>query len=362
MSYRLALSCIFLHACAATLLACDACNNSIGDPARGGGSGFTAGVGDMRRLISDLRDAKGAKDGTDPATTLSDGSIPDLTKPSPVDPKMRRWSLDTTFEYRRFQQNRAENAFLIVQAGHDQHAYRFDYFVNEHIGYLINEDLSVGVSAGFRDLHKVNVDDANRIGQRETSTGATGLSFDAKYRFIKQSECFPLDLAVFAAIKTPFGETNNRRTNGNLFETEDQPSSGSLDETLGLAASHGWEKWGASASASYTHKGVGSQEFKEGDLTRLSLSASRLLSPTACPWKLYGSAGLQGLLEREAVDHHVPSRDHGGRNMFFIPGLAAKPTDRLIVSLSAPIPVIQDENGTHQKQRWNLQLGVGVRF
>ncbi len=342
-------------------MACDACGSSFGDPARGGASGFTAGVGDPRRLLKDLAVSRKLKDGSDAEPALADG-VPDLTKPAVEVAAPRRWSVDTSFEYRQFQHNRAENSFLIVQAGHDQHAYRYDCFVNEHIGYLITEDLSIGVSAGFRSLHKVNVDDTNRIGQRETSTGATDLAFDVKYRFMKQTECFPLDLAVFAALKTPYGETNNRRTNGDLFETEDQPGSGSLNETLGIAASHGWEKWGASASASYTHKGQGSQEFKEGDLARFSLSASRLLSPTCYAWKLYGSAGLQGLLERHAVDHHITGPDHGGRNMFVLPGIAAKPNDRLVVSLTAPIPVIQDENGTHQKQRWSVQLGVGIRF
>jgi len=346
---------------------CDQCGITIGDPARGGGSGITAGTSGIRGAFSDLVLKKRMEDSKNSAseTPIANSAVPDFTQEKPhgcSDSKLRRWSFDTTFEYRKFQENRAENSFAIVQAGHDQHAYRYDYFVNEHIGYLINEDLSVGVSAGFRSLHKLSVDDPDRIGQHQTSTGATGLTLDAKYRFMHQTDCFPLDLAVFASLKTPLGETNNRQPNGDLFETEDQPGTGSWNGTLGIAASHGWEKWGVSGSASYTKKSVGSQQFREGDVTHLTLSASRLLSPTRCSWKLYGSAGLQGFIERHAVDHGEVSPDHGGRFMYVTPGISAKPNDRLIVSLTAPIPVIQDENGTHQKQRWNVQLGVGLRF
>ncbi|HLX60293.1 MAG TPA: hypothetical protein VKX17_03320 [Planctomycetota bacterium] len=344
-------------------LACDSCGCSIGDPARGGGSGITAGIGDLRRQIKDLIPDTKTTDAPEPQ--LSNGNVPDFTKPPPLEEgpaKPHRWSVDTTFEFREFQHNRAENSFIIVQSGHDQHAYRFDYSFGEHIGYLVNDDLSVGISAGFRDLHKLDVDVPNRIGQRENSSGPTDPVLDAKFRFMRQSECFPLDMAVFGVVKTDLGLVNNRRPTGELFETEDQPGTGSWNETLGLAVSHGWEKWGVSSSASYTHKGEGAERFKEGDITRLSLSASRLLTPECFTWKAYFSTGLQGLLERHAVDHGITDPDHGGRFMYVLPGIAVKPNDRLIVSVTAPIPVIQDENGTHQKQRWNLQVGVGVRF
>ena len=345
-------------------LACDSCGCTLGDPARGGGSGITAGVGDLRKKLQQYGLSDKADATKTPEVPLSDGNVPDLTKPLPEapEPKLRRWSFDTTFEFRRFQQNRAENSFIIVQSGHDQHAYRFDYSFGEHIGYIVTNDLAVGIGAGFRDLHKLDVNVPNRIGQRENSSGPTDPTLDVKYRFMHQSDYFPLDLAVFAAVKTDLGLTNNRRPTGELFETEDQPGTGSWNETLGLAASHGWEKWGVSSAASYTHKGEGAERFKEGDITRLSLSASRLLTPESCAWKGYFSMGLQGQIERHAIDHGHTDPDHGGRFMYVLPGIAAKPSDRLIVSVTAPIPVIQDENGTHQKQRWNLQLGVGVRF
>lgn len=348
-------------------LACDACGGNIGDPSRGGGSGLTAGIGDVRRPLTDLILSKKMNpSATGPETTLSNGPVPDFTSETTPsehpESSPRRWSLDTSFDYRCFQRNTAENSFKIVQSGHDQHGYRFDYFVSEHISYAISDDLAIGIGAGFRSLHKINVDDPARLGQHETSAGATDPTFDVKYRFMHQTECFPLDLAVFAAMKTNFGETQNRRPSGELFETEDQPGTGSLNGTLGLAASRGWGKWGMSASASYTYKGEGSQKFKEGDVTHMTLSGSRLLSPDCYAWKLYGSVGLQGIIEKHAQEDGITDPDHGGKFMYFVPGIAAKPTDRLVLSLSAPIPVIQDENGTHQKQRWNLHLGVGVRF
>lgn len=357
--------CIWLLASTLTLgsAACDACRSSLGDPARGGGSGVTAGIGEWR---SNLGLSPGNSGTQAPKSAIADGPVPDLTQPgAPQEnaaPDLRRWSLDTSFEYREFKHFTPQHSFAIVQSGHDQHAYLRDYFAMEHIGYVIDEDLAVGVGAGFRQLQKLDVDNAARLGQHETSQGASDPEFDVKYRFKHQSECFPCDLALFGSAKTNFGDAHNRRPTGELFETEDQPGSGSWNGNVGVAASRGWDKWGVSSSASYTYKGEGSQHFKEGDVTRLSLSASRLLSPVACAWKLYGSMGLQGLLEDHARIHGIKDSDHGGRFMYILPGIAAKPSERWVVSLTTPIPVVQKENGTHQRQRYGVQLGVGVRF
>ena len=288
--------------------------------------------------------------------------MPDYTK-EPAAPAIKyRWSLDTSFEYRNFKRPDVNRAFQIVQAGHDQHAYIDDFFLTEHLGYVINEDLSVGLGGGFRHLRKLNVDDADRLGEHDFSDGMIDPEFDVKYRFKRQTQCFPLDLAVYGVVQAPLGRTHEKLPSGEFFETEDQPGTGAWAGTLGIAGSHGWDKWGASFGGSYTLKGVGARHFKEGDVGRLSISGSRLISPAACRWKLYASLGVQGLIERKAEEDGHKDGDHGGQTIFVLPGIAAKPIDRLVLSLSVPVPVYQEENGSHQKQNYAIQLGMGVRF
>ena len=116
------------------------------------------------------------------------------------------------------------------------------------------------------------------------------------------------------------------------------------------------------AAYAYTHKGEGSQRFKEGDVNRLTLTASRRISPDSWHWKLFFSQGVQAFVENEARDHGSPSKDHGGEFVYAVPALTLQPLNHLVLTATGAVPVYQQENGFHQKDRFTLQFNVGVRF
>lgn len=302
---------------------CDACRVNGGDPRGGGTVGLTAGIGD---------------------------------------PAMR-WSLDTLFEYRNWDRINPSVALEINDRpnGHI-HGLIDEWFVSERIGYVINRDLCVGLSQNYRNLRQMNVEEPLELGHHEFLSGFGDLTLDVKYRFKAQTENFPVDLAVFGDIKFPTGETHEHTPGGELFDAENQPGSGSWDGTLGLSVSKLWGDWGASSSVSYTVKGEGAQHFKAGDLLRISLAGSRKLSQEPWGCKIYLSAGLQGLIELKGKENGEVDHNHGGQSIFAIPGVAVQPIKKLTISVSVPMPVYQELNGTHQKQDWGLQVGVGVRF
>jgi hypothetical protein len=209
----------------------------------------------------------------------------------------------------------------------------------------------------------MEIHDHDRLGHEESSRGLNDIGFDFKYRFKSQEvNVFPVDIALFGSMKAPTGPTHRHRSNDELFEAEEQPGTGSWNGTLGIVASKTWGTWGASGSLGYTYKGEGTQHFKGGNVTRMTMSASKLLTPESWGWKLYLSNGLQGVLEERAEEDGLKNPDHGGRALVVTPGIAIKPIDRLILSTSASVPVYDHENGFHQHTNWGVQFSIGVKF
>jgi hypothetical protein len=327
---------VVLFVCAvvlpASLLACDSCRTSSSDPETGGAVSVTAG----RLATSEVAGER---------------------------PKNYRWKLDTSFEYRNWDRVNPERALEINDTGGHQHGVIEEWFVNVRIAYAVTDNFELGISENYRHLRQVNVFDPLFLGQNEKLESFGDLELDAKYVLKRQQmDGFPVDLALFGSVKFPTGETGERTPQGVLFDAENQPGTGSWDGTLGVSASKRWGDWGASGAASFTLKTEGSQDFEAGDLFRLSAGASRKLKAEPAGWKLYPSMGVQGLIEFQGRDRGEIDRNHGGETIYAVPGFAAKPIDRLVLSVAVPVPVYQHLNGTHQKQDYSVVFSVGLRF
>lgn len=251
----------------------------------------------------------------------------------------------------------------------------YDLTPSLRLSYNVTKDLTVGVTQSYRYLRMRNIEGSEEegdpdapdpvLGRRETSKGFGDLVFDVKWRFKKLADKgFPVDLAVFASLKPPSGNTQKRNPDGERYEAEDQPGTGSWNGTLGLAASKTWDggTWGASGSVAHTFKGEGTQQFKEGDSTAIALSGSRRLTSAKTSYRVYASLGVQGLIEQKAREDGNKSPDHGGQTLFAVPGISAQPIKRLTLSVNATVPVYQEENGFHQKEAWGMQFHAGIKF
>jgi len=250
----------------------------------------------------------------------------------------------------------------IVDSGRDTHGHVNEYDITQRFGYAVTPDLLVSISQGYRSLKMVGIEDDD-LGKSERSSGATDLDLGVSYRFLHQRpDGCPVDLVVFADEKFPTGVTNNRKPSGDLFETEDQPGTGSFNETIGLSTAKRWGKWSATAAYGFTYKGGGSQRFKEGNINRLSFNGTRKMTPDDWGWRLFLSQGVQGWIENRARDHSITGPDHGGDFIYAVPAVTVQPINRLFLTASAAVPIYQQENGFHQKDRFSVQFNVGIRF
>ncbi len=272
------------------------------------------------------------------------------------------WYFDTQTEYIKYNLN-VSKAHQIAEAERDTHGHVDEFNITEHISYSVNRDITVGIAQGFRVLRMKEIEDEDFLGQHQHSDGPNDLEVFFQYRFMHQKkDGFPVDLSFFASVKTPSGVTHNHNPQGELFETEDQPGTGSWNETVGAVAAKNWGVWNASAAYSFTHKGEGSQRFKEGDINRLALSGSRLMIGKDGGWRLYLTQGVQLFTEQKSIDHGVKSPDHGGQFIYAAPGVTVQPISRLFLTATGVVPLYQEENGFHQRDRFGVQLNIGVRF
>ena len=274
-----------------------------------------------------------------------------------------RWSSDTTLEFIKYRAVNVEKAFEINDSpGGHLHGTIDEWFIIQRIGYEISADLGVGVSQNFRRLRDRNVTDPLNQGVEQKAQGFGDIVLDIKYRFMRQGDTFPVDLSVYANIKAPTGENDERDPFGVLFDTHDQPGSGSWDGGMGIVASRRWGRWSASGSFGFSIRGEGDREFKSGDSVRLTLSAGRQLLPECWGWKMDANLGVSGIYEYEGRDMGEVDRNHGGKFVVVEPSIAVHPINRLTLTVSAPLPVYQEFNGTHQKQAYGIQFNIGVRF
>jgi hypothetical protein len=66
-------------------------------------------------------------------------------------------------------------------------------------------------------------------------------------------------------VKTPTGTTDERDNEGELFETEFQPGSGSWDPLIGLAVTRGFGRWSLDSNVLYSLATEGVQQTDLGD-------------------------------------------------------------------------------------------------
>ncbi|MBE7463564.1 MAG: transporter [Planctomycetes bacterium] len=306
-------------------LACDSCKCTAGDPARGGASGITAG----HEHHEDYR-----------------------------------WSVDTSYHYKNWDRIKPSHALAINDtAGRHTHAVIDEWTASIRVGYAVTRDVELGLTQGYRHVRQQNGTDPLFAGAHETSNGIDDLRFDFRWRFKRQTESgWPVDLALFGEGLFPTGQVHERGANEARIEAEHQPGTGGFAGTLGLAVSRGWNRWGASGSVAYTHKTEGTQDYKPGDVLRVSAAGSYRVSPESWGTKIWLNLGVQALFENKSQEDGEKDPNHGGQTIFVIPGLAVQPLDRLIFSASLQQPVYQQLNGYHQEEDWALAFNTRVRF
>lgn len=233
------------------------------------------------------------------------------------------------------------------------------------VSYGVTEDFQVGLTLGYYDA--VNSREAefdSGTGNTEIATfdpdGLTDLWLTGKYRFYRG----PLgSIAVLGGVKFPTGKFDVKNYTGERVEPSATAGSGSYDGMLGLA----WSRFLTSrltfdTSAQYTLR-TEADDFKLGD--RIDAGAAFAYRFTGDIQKFpqvsaFAEANVRHLARSEEDGARDPNT--GGTALFLTPGVRVGFTKHLSFTVSSPLPVLQELNGTQLKTSYKVNGGLTFSF
>ncbi len=218
------------------------------------------------------------------------------------------------------------------------------------------------------EVHHEDEEDASVV-ELGDSAGIGDASVYGLYRFVNDAQT-GLQLSVLGGVKMPTGATNEKTQEGDRFEADHQPGSGSWDPLLGIGASMPWNSTSLGASLLYQLSTEGTQDTVIGDAVFYSLAlAHRLAFGGSHKQHNHGPHGEWDLILelngewREKVDIDGERDDNtGGHVLFMAPGVRYAAAQGWAAALSFGVPISNNLNGVQSEPDWRVIGNIGYAF
>jgi hypothetical protein len=317
-----------------------------------------------------------------------------------------QWVAGATFEFTSF--NSISDARLATYAGQHEHVHTLrtiqspalalsygltsDLTISARLPYVLRTDIREGAhshSGGATLNEAVHRGDADGIGD---------VSFLAQYRVL-HDRASGVEWSVLGGFKGPTGRTNVKDTNGELFDAEFQPGSGSWDWSAGLAVSQRLTgRLSFHANVLHAWVGTGEQDTNLGNRLQYNLAlayrvfgaaseqgrSSSRMNAGVMPEPMYHGAGgmkdhhheapasppgpaLDWVLELNGEWHNRENvggereKNSGGNVVFLSPGLRLS-FDKVSSFVSVGIPIINNMNGIQADADYRITTGLAFSF
>jgi hypothetical protein len=259
--------------------------------------------------------------------------------------------------------------------------------------YGVTNDLMLVASlpyvrrTGIREAHEE--DDEFEVENLGPTDGIGDTTLLGQYRFFKGRG---METAVLLGLKAPTGKTNERSLEGETFDAEFQPGSGSWDGLLGIALTQRTGSLSFDANVLYTLVTEGTQETDLGDLLQYNVAISYRLASlggSAQPMfnggthdehgvdghshlhdhahKANGMPALDLMLElngqwsAEQETSGIKDRNSGGNTIFIAPGMRLS-LNQWSGFVSFGVPIVDDLNGIQSESNWRITTGAAWAF
>ena len=239
-------------------------------------------------------------------------------------------------------------------------------------GYGLTDDLTLGFRLPYvfryniRDIHEAHV------GKSGNSIGIGDLTLFAQYRFLK-NEKHNLHAALLTGLKIPTGVRRTKGSDGDIFEADEQPGSGSWDPLIGLAVSKKIGNFSFHTNGFYKFVTNGSQGSNLGDVVNYNLAASYRVNNN---WIYNLNENWQNNNQKDKLSfdliletngtwsqkpntfHGFVDENHGGNIIFLSPGFRCSYDKKWIYYISAGFPIIENLNGRQRAPDIRLVGGI----
>lgn len=279
--------------------------------------------------------------------------------------KPGRFSLEMRTDYTEFEHlSSAQVAAKAAKAG------EFDLldrsFVSTiGISYGVVENLQVSLTLGYYTaVHARSAEHDFDTGDTEVHTfdpdGLTDLWLTGKYRFYRGPQG---SVAVVGGVKFPTGRDDVENSAGESVEPSATAGSGAYDGMLGLA----WSRFLTSrlsfdVSGQYTRRGE-AHDFRLGDRIDGGVALAYRLTGDVQKFpqvSAFAEANVRQLFKSEDDGERDP--DTGGTTLFLTPGVRVGLGKNLSFTVSSPLPVWQDLNGTQLKTNYKVNGALTLTF
>lgn len=282
---------------------------------------------------------------------------------------------------------------LALQGVGEVHSLKSIAVPSVSLAYGVTNDLTVGVRLPYlanREIRETDPENGG-INPRGGVYGIGDTTLTASYRFLREGSA-GIDAAVIAGVKAPTGRNDAVDKNGEEFETEHQPGSGSWDGIFGLAVSKQIGLVTFSANGRYGLAGDGDRNTNLGDQVSYGVSASYRVWSSGQHSGSHMHLGADrpaGIMHHGGVDHDAPRHlgpmsldvilglngewhdqqtvdgvrdgNTGGRVLYLSPGLSLT-NGNTVTNVNLAIPVSTELNGIQAAPDWRLATSFGVKF
>ena len=211
----------------------------------------------------------------------------------------------------------------------------------------------------------------NSVIDRGDSQGLGDAALSVKWRFTGEHH-HGWEAALLAGLKLPTGRTNVIDDQGERFEPEHQPGSGSWDPILGMALTRPLPRGSFSVSVVHQIALSGSQKTRLGDRSRISVSLTqRLIGPKidyhgirtvdAKKTAVDGLIELSGEREGRVREDGITDVYTGARAAFLSTGLRVG-RGQWSVGINGSLPLSQHVRLSHSETASRLRLSFGRSF
>jgi len=279
--------------------------------------------------------------------------------------KPRKFSTELRTEYTEFDALSPAQIAANAEAASEFDLLDRSFLSTLSLSYGVVENFQVGLALGY--YNAVNARSAEfdpDANDTEIHTfdpdGLTDLWLTGKYRFYRG----PLgNLALFGGVKFPTGDDDVRNSAGERLEPSATAGSGSYDGMLGMAYSRFLtSQLTLDASAQYTFR-TEANHFKLGDRLDAGVASAYRFTKdiqTFPQVSAFAEANIRHLLRSEEEGESDP--DTGGTVLFLTPGFRVSITRDLSFTVSSPLPVAQDLNGTQLKTDYKINGALLFTF
>jgi hypothetical protein len=297
-------------------------------------------------------------------TSLGTGSGSSINTESAVPLAPGGWSLGTRWE-RQVSDRLSDDELLRIKTDDpdaDLHSVDQLNVISIDFAYGLTENLTLGLTLPWVERQDVRAPEQTELGiellELGDSKGLGDLKVFGLWRFFQEAATTSHAGLLFG-ISTPTGKDDDLDAEGEPFEQEFQPGSGSWDPFLGLAYTRGFGRIGLDASITYTLVNEGSQDTDLGDYLAYNAGLAYALTPDA-PLRWNAVLELNGLWRDKQEIGSETLANSGGSWLEVTPGITLSGTGWTAFA-NVGLPIVNDPNGIQDEHDYRFLLGFRLR-